>query len=81
MGGFSESNVWRMRAFYLAFSQDAAKLAQPVREMKHSGPPQAVARIPWGHKVPLIEKLKNSEHRFWYAQKAMECRLALRVAS
>src|SRR5207249_5696 len=32
VGGFSPSNVWRMRAFYLAYTADVQNLAQPVRE-------------------------------------------------
>lgn len=32
--------------------------------------PQAVAEIPWGHNVILLEKLKDSAQRIWYAQQA-----------
>ena len=30
--------------------------------------PQAVAEIPWGHNVTLLEKLKDSDQRTWYAR-------------
>lgn len=33
VSGFSPSNVWRMRSFYLAYTQEVTNLAQPVREM------------------------------------------------
>jgi len=33
MGGFSPANVWRMRAFFLAYRQSDAILAQPMREL------------------------------------------------
>ncbi len=33
--------------------------------------PQAVAEIPWGHNVVLLEKLKDSRTRLWYAEKAL----------
>ncbi len=58
--GFSPRNIWRMRAFYLAYSKAGQKL------------PQAVAEIPWGHNVLLFEKIKDSSRRFWYARKAVE---------
>lgn len=58
--GFSPSNLWRMRAFYLAWREEGEKLAQPVRE------------IPWGHNITLLEKIKTSELRLWYANKTIE---------
>ena len=47
--GFSPSNVWRMRSFYLAYTKELAIPAQPVRELDGQNLPQAVAEIPWGH--------------------------------
>ena len=97
IGGFSRSNVFRMRAFYLAYRsppkvaqpvrqlKGIPKVAQPVRQLKaipkvaqpvrlldEEQPPAAVAGIPWGHNVVLLQKLKNSAHRLWYAAKAVE---------
>lgn len=83
IAGFSPSNVWRMRSFYVAWSgPDLAQpvretgggtnLAQPVREIGGESPPQAVAEIPWGHNITLIEKLKDPADRLWYAQKTIE---------
>jgi hypothetical protein len=34
--GFSPGNVWRMRAFYLAYQPDRANLAQPARESREA---------------------------------------------
>lgn len=71
MEGFSPRNLWRMRAFYLAYPSE--KLPQPVAVFE--GPsflPQAVAEIPWGHHATLLEKVKNHEARFWYAQMTLE---------
>jgi len=34
--------------------------------------PQAVAEIPWGHNIALIEKVKDSEQRLWYIQQTIE---------
>ena len=32
----------------------------------------AVALIPWGHNIALLEKLKSIDQRIWYAQKSIE---------
>lgn len=60
VAGFSARNLWRMRAFYLAHRCEAEFL------------PQAVAEIPWGHHVVLLEKLKDPDVRQWYARAAIE---------
>ena len=71
MSGFSAANIWRMRAFYLAWTE--ASLAQPVREvganqnlsqlvreLAGKSLPQPVARIPWGTNIALLEKIKDA---------------------
>jgi predicted nuclease of restriction endonuclease-like (RecB) superfamily len=58
--GFSVRNIWRMRAFYLAWSGPSRNL------------PQAVAEIPWGHNVALLEQLENRQERLWYAERIRE---------
>ena len=32
----------------------------------------AVAQIPWGHNIALMEKVDSLEKRLWYAQQAIE---------
>ncbi|MUG91626.1 DUF1016 family protein [Scytonema sp. UIC 10036] len=34
--------------------------------------PQAVAEIPWGHNILLLEKVKDLKARFWYVHKTLE---------
>jgi predicted nuclease of restriction endonuclease-like (RecB) superfamily len=58
--GFSPLNVWRMRAFYLAWTADLKNLSQPVTE------------IPWGHNIVLIHKVRDPVTRVWYARKTLE---------
>jgi predicted nuclease of restriction endonuclease-like (RecB) superfamily len=70
--GFSPRNVWRMRAFYLAYSKEVAILPQAVAELDGVNLPQPVAEIPWGHNALLLEKLKDPLQRLWYAGKALE---------
>lgn len=57
--GYSERNLGRMLAFYREY---------PARSIL----PQLVAKLPWGHNILLIEKIKQKELRFWYAGQCIE---------
>lgn len=82
--GFSARNIWRMRAFYLAYTTevtnsaqvvpnlDAANLPHAAAELDGTNLPQPVAEIPWGHNATLIEKLEDPLQRVWYAQQTIE---------
>jgi predicted nuclease of restriction endonuclease-like (RecB) superfamily len=72
IAGFSSRNIWRMRAFYRAYTPEAVVLPQLAAELEGADLPQAAAEIPWFHNVVLIEKLKNSAQRLWYAQKVVQ---------
>jgi len=72
ISGFSALNIWRMRAFYLAWTEDAEKLSQAVPEMTTQKLSQLVTEIPWGHNIALIQKLKDPAQRLWYAQQTVE---------
>jgi predicted nuclease of restriction endonuclease-like (RecB) superfamily len=79
--GFSPRNIWRMRAFHLAWvrsetlsvaadQKDRKKLPRAMAALESQFLPQAVAEIPWGHNVTLLEKLTDTAQRLWYAQQA-----------
>jgi predicted nuclease of restriction endonuclease-like (RecB) superfamily len=84
VGGFSRSNVFRMRAFYVAYrpveevaqpvrpKKPTQKVARLVRQLAETGPPQEVAGLPWGHNVVLLQKLKDPAQRLWYGAKTVE---------
>ena len=59
MSGFSESNLWRMRSFFLEYHQDEF-LAQAVRE------------IPWGQNILILEKCKTQAERLFYVVQARQ---------
>ena len=59
MKGFSLRNLKYMRAFAQAWPDTA--IVQ-----------QAVAQLPWGHNLVLLDKLPGPETRRWYAAKAIE---------
>ena len=57
--GFSPRNLKYMRTF--AHTWTDVEFVQ-----------QAVAQLPWGHNLVLLDKLSTQESRIWYAQKAIE---------
>lgn len=59
MQGFSRANLLYMRAFAAAWPD--AEIVQ-----------QAVGRLPWGHNLVLLTRLKDAGQRLAYAQAAIE---------
>lgn len=59
MQGFSVRNLKYMRAFAMAWSDEAF-----VQAVLH--------KLPWYHHLALLDKLQDSETRRWYAAKAIE---------
>lgn len=59
VSGFSVSNLWRMRNFYISY-KDSEKLAPLVRE------------IPWSHNFLIFEKVKTPEARQFYLQMTIQ---------
>lgn len=59
MKGFSVRNLKYMRALAAAWPDEA--IVQ-----------QAVAQIPWGHNVRLLDKVDDPELRLWYVRKSLE---------
>lgn len=57
--GYSSSNLWRMRNFYLSY-KDNEKLAQLVRE------------ISWGQNIIIFEKCKDAEIKEYYIKNSIE---------
>ena len=59
MKGFSRANLMYMRAFAEAWPDEA--IVQ-----------QAVGRLPWGHNLIILTRLKTPDSRLAYAQRAIE---------
>jgi len=59
MQGFSPRNLKYMRAFAEAWSDE-----QIVQ--------QAVAQLPWGHNVRLLDRIDGHAERLWYVRQAIE---------
>lgn len=62
--GFSKRNIFRMKAFYQAYE----KVPQAVAQL-NSLP---IFSIPWGHNALILEKIKGTAERLWYASKTIE---------
>jgi len=72
VAGFSPLNLWRMRAFYLAWTADLKNLSRPVTEMEIEKLSHLVTEIPWGHNIVLIHKIRDPLARIWYARNTLE---------
>lgn len=70
--GFSRRNLYRMRAFYLAYSQEDTHMGAGPDDGPPAIVPRLVAQLPWGHNVILMEKLKDPAVRTWYAERAVQ---------
>jgi len=65
--GFSRTNIFRMRSFYLAYSNCPTAVGQLQKDLL-----EPFFNTPWGHNSILLDKLKNFEERLWYAKKIVE---------
>lgn len=72
MSGFSPRNVWRMRSFFIAYTEQVKKLPRPVAEMDGVNLPRPMADIPWGHNAEILDRLKNPMDRLWYAKQTLK---------
>lgn len=64
ISGFSRSNLFKMRSFYLSYE----KVSQTVRQFEEL----PISQIPWGHNIILVTKIKNTDERLWYAHMTIE---------
>jgi len=64
MAGFSRSNVYRMKAFFLAYQENPTAVGQ-IDNL-------SIFKIPWGHNAVILERIKDEKLRLWYAQKVLD---------
>lgn len=85
--GFSPSNLWRMKQWYLFYAKSAEKLAQLGRELqipanqsstilaqpvRESEFPQVLGLVPWGHHIEIVEHCQSLDEALFYIKKAIE---------
>lgn len=77
MKGLSTRNLRYMRDFAVAYPQFIV-LQDPVAKLESAEDEQSailqrsVAKLPWGHNCTLLDKIKLTEERLFYAQKSFE---------
>lgn len=73
--GFSERNLGRMLAFYREYPPENQLPVDLPRAVANLGADRidlgTVAKIPWGHNLLLIEKIKDRPTRLWYTQETI----------
>ena len=75
--GFSTSNLWRMKQWYLFYADSEEKLAQAGREITDAPSannngvpfPDYFAYVPWKHHVEIVTKSKTIEEALFYIVK------------
>ncbi len=73
MKGFSRSNLFYMKKWYLFYNEQIAKIQQAVGQNIFPAEinnlekiQQLVGQIPWGHNILIITKIKNIEEALFY---------------
>jgi predicted nuclease of restriction endonuclease-like (RecB) superfamily len=62
--GFSRTNIFRMRAFYLSYKL----VPQAVGQLDQL----PIFNLPWGHNVAIFEGVKDLKKQLWYAKMVIE---------
>jgi predicted nuclease of restriction endonuclease-like (RecB) superfamily len=61
MGGFSQSNLYVMRKFYMFYFQQDTIFQQLAGKLNSEKIRQLVGQIPWRHLVLILQKKKNQQ--------------------
>ena len=71
--GFSRTNLYYIKQWFLFYSDAFEKVPQLVGQISKAGyVEQLTAQIPWGHNRLIVEKIKNIEAALWYIQQTIE---------
>ena len=68
--GFSERNIKFMVQLYKEYRLGDEIGKQAVSQL--ASLPQIVAKIPWGHNILLMQRIKDMTARLWYIQQTIE---------
>jgi len=63
--GFSRANIFNMRSFYIAYKDRIQQAVGLNNELP-------IVKIPWGHNVLIITKIKDEQERLWYIEQIIE---------
>lgn len=75
MKGFSKSNLYYIKKWFIFYSQEPAIVQQVVGQIRQQAiaqTPRLFTTIPWGHHLQIITKCKNVEEALFYMTQAAE---------
>ena len=67
--GFSTTNIWYSKKWYLFYNEELIKLHQPGGEIPM---PKEFGAVPWRHHVEIITKCQSVEEALFYVDKVIE---------
>ena len=67
--GFSTTNIWYAKKWYLFYNEHVIKLHQPGGEIPM---PKEFGAVPWRHHVEIITKCQSVEEALFYVDKVIE---------
>lgn len=72
MGGFSRSNIYAVRQFYLFYFQGDTIVQQAAGQLNSEKIRQLVGQIPWGHHLLILQKIKALDEALFYLRYTIE---------
>jgi predicted nuclease of restriction endonuclease-like (RecB) superfamily len=72
MTGFSRTNIFAIRKFYLFYNQDFTFVPQVGGQIARSEFLNLCIHVPWKHNVTIIEKVKDLDEAKFYIQQTIE---------
>lgn len=72
MDGFSRSNLYSMRQFFLFYSNDDRIVHQLGGQTEDEIIEPIILQIPWRHHVSILQKIKNQPEASFYLKETIE---------
>ena len=69
MKGFSTTNIWYSKKWYLFYNEELIKLQQVVGEIPM---PKEFGTVPWGQHILIITKCQSVDEAMFYVNKVIE---------
>ena len=69
MKGFSTTNIWYSKKWYLFYNEELIKLQQVVGEIPM---PKEFGTVPWGQHILIITKCQSVDEAMFYVNKVVE---------
>lgn len=70
--GFSKRNLFVIRSFYLFYSPVSVQQVVALKSIGVENIQQAINKVPWGHHVQILTKVKDTEQAIFYLGQTIE---------